>query len=187
MIFIMQTLPAMLRFLFFPCINYSFNVFYPSSPVLFNLRSTLICHRQNTHQEFWVSSPIQIRKRCQCSFVYYRATLPLISSDLFPGLRMWKTQPKFQVPVAYPVHLLKATLNHLHILQFLWYFPRGRFLLSNNLILLCSHNVVFLLPAVLPQEQRLVVKKGSPDVLQPLQQNTRIINRSRQHSFWRPP
>ena len=45
---------------------------------------------------------------CQCSFVYCRATLPLISSDLFPGLRMCKTQPKFQVPVTYPADLLKT-------------------------------------------------------------------------------
>ena len=41
-VFIMQTLPAMLRFLFFPCINYSFNVFHPSRLVLFNLRSTFV-------------------------------------------------------------------------------------------------------------------------------------------------
>ena len=41
--------------------------------------------------------------------------MPLISSDLFPGLRMWKTQPKFQVPVAYPAHLLKTKLNRMHM------------------------------------------------------------------------
>ena len=35
--------------------------------------------------------PYKCKKRCQCSFVYYRAALPLISSDLFPSQRMWKT------------------------------------------------------------------------------------------------
>ena len=75
-------------------------------------------------------------KTCQCSFVYCRATLPLIS-DWFPGLRMCKTQPKFQVSVAYPAHLSK------HIVQFFFFFffydtfQEAISLLSNNWILLC--------------------------------------------------
>ena len=84
-VFIMQILPAMLRFLFYPCINYSFNVFHPSRPVLFNLRSTFVTGKIHTKN---FESPL--------SFVYYRATLLLITSDLFPGLRMWKTQPNFK-------------------------------------------------------------------------------------------
>ena len=41
-VFMIQTLPTMLRFLFSHALNYPLNVFHPSRPVLFNLRSTFI-------------------------------------------------------------------------------------------------------------------------------------------------
>ena len=179
----------MLRFLFFsPCINYSFTVFHPSRPVLFKLRSTLICHRQIKNTKNF-ESPLPNKAKKGVSAVLF-ATEPhclWFHPIHFQAGECGKLSQIFQVLVAHPIRLLKTTLNRLHIVQFLWYFQRGRFLHSNNLILLCSHNVVFLLQVVLPQEQRLVVKKGSPDGFQPLRQNIRITNRSRQHSFWRLP
>ena len=187
-VFIKQTLPAMLSFLFFPCINYSFNVFHPSHPVLFNLRSTFLTGKIHTKN---FESPLSCKSEKKMSVQF--CLLPShIASDFIRFIsRPENVENSAKIPsaccisCAYPVHISCSYPAHfrLHIVQFLWYFPRGHFVFSNNLILLCSHNVVFLLQAVLPQEQRLVVKRGSPDVFKPLRQNIRITNHSRQHSF----
>ena len=154
----------MLRFLlFFPCINYSFTVFHPSRPVLFKLRSTLICHRQIKNTKNF-ESPLPNKAKKGVSAVLF-ATEPhclWFHPIHFQAAECGKLSQIFQVLVAHPIHLLKTTLNRLHIVQFLWYFQRGRFLHSNNLILLCSHNVIFFIASSSTARTKASGEKGQP-------------------------
>ena len=147
-VLIMQTLPAMLRFL----LSHALIILLMFSTLPIQFSSTREAHLSQAKYtpRIWSLLFHTNPKKVSVQFCL-----------LLKALKRWNTQPKFQVPVAYPAHLLKTTLNRLYIVQILWYFPRSHFLHSNNLILWCSHNVVFLLQAVLPQGQRLAVKKAT--------------------------
>ena len=53
---------------FFPCINYSFNVFHPSHPVFFNLRSTFITGKLHTKN---CESPLPYKSKKGVSAVLF--------------------------------------------------------------------------------------------------------------------
>ena len=84
----------------------------------------------------WVSSSIQIPQKVSVQFC-------LPPSHVASDFTRFISKPEnvensakiLSAFCIYSAHLLKTTLHRLHIVQFL-YFPRGHFLLSNNIILL---------------------------------------------------